>query len=521
MSDGESRDAGAERVWWKSDYALIGFFAVLKVLVNGAFITRYGFQRDELYFIACGRHLSFGYVDHGPMVPWIARLSQTLFGESLLALRIFPLVAGALSVILAGLLVREMGGKRWAQAFICAVMIAVPAYLRAHSILHIPTFEMVYWSACFLVLARIINTNSEKLWPVFGLIAGLGILNKPTMLFFGAGVAVALVLTPLRKHLTRPWVYIGGMVALLVFLPNIIWQYRHDWATYRFVKQLNEETMQGISLVDFMLGQLLYMGPLNALVWVPGLWFLLFSKRGANYRALGVICVTVYAILVIAKAKVYYLAPAYPALFAGGALAWQAIADRRAWFRRASFVAPAIGFIWLAPLGLPMLEIETAPTAIKTLTGGVVDEHTAYEITNDWRDQFGWENMVKTIAEVYRSLPPEEQADCVILTGNYGQAGAIDFFGRRYGLPNAWSPFMTYYYWLPTDRAGSVAIAVGLRAEHLKRDSNPMGYAEITQVATVKSEHVNAYENNLPVYVCRKPNKTIQNAWKHIKPRGF
>jgi hypothetical protein len=515
MSAEASTDTTGNQPWWKTDYAVIGFFALLKVLINGSVITRYGFQRDELYFIACGRHLSFGYVDHTPMVPWIARLTQTLFGESLLALRLPSLAAGALSVILAGLLAREMGGKRWAQAFVCAVMIATPAYLRAHSILHIPTFEMLYWTACFLVLARIINTNNEKLWLLFGLLAGVGILNKPTVLFFGAGVAVALVLTPLRKHLLRPWVYAGGAIALLILLPNIIWQYHHDWATYRFVKQLNADTMQEISFLDFMLGQGLYMGPLNILIWVPGLFFLMFSKRGAQYRALGLICVTVYAILVIAKAKVYYLAPAYPALYAGGVLAWQRIADKRAWLQGAAFALPVIGLVWLGPLGLPMLDIERTPESIRMLTGGLVDENTAYEITSDWRDQYGWENMVATVAKIYESLSPEEQRHCVILTGNYGEAGAIDFFGKQYGLPNALCPFMTYYYWGPGERTGSVAIAIGLRPEHLNQ------YAETTTAATIHSEHAMRYETNIPVRLCRKPAETIQEIWKTIERRGF
>ncbi|MBM3288727.1 MAG: hypothetical protein FJY92_01110 [Candidatus Hydrogenedentes bacterium] len=501
--------------WWKSDYALIGCFAAFKVLLNGAFITRYGFQRDELYFIACGNHLSFGYVDHTPMVPWTARLTQTLFGESLFALRIPSLVAGALCVALVGLLVREMGGRRWAQAFACAAAIAAPAYLRAHSILHIPTFEMVYWTACFLILARIVNGGSEKLWLLFGAVAGLGLMNKPTVLFLGAGVAVALVLTPLRKHLLRPWVYAGGAIALLIFLPNLVWQYHHDFATYRFVKQLNANTMQRISFLDFMLGQVLYMGPLNALVWAPGLFYLLVSKHGAKYRALGIVCVTVFAIFVIAKAKVYYLAPAYPALFAGGAIAWSGLVQRRAWLERAAFALPAAGLIWLAPLGLPMLEIETAPRAIRALTGGVVDEHTAYEITGDWRDQHGWENTVAAVSKVYDSLSPGEKQGCIILTNNYGQAGAIDFFGRKHGLPNALCRFMTYYYWGPGDRAGDVAITVGLSRQHVAQ------YADVELAATVVNEHTVSYETNLAVLVCRKPSMPIQDAWKATERRGF
>ena len=515
MSVEAKLEANENRPWWKADYAIIGYFAVFKVLLNGAFITRYGFQRDELYFIACGRHLSFGYVDHTPMVPWIARLTQTLFGESLLALRLPSLVAGALSVILAGLLVREMGGRRWAQAFACAAMVAAPAYLRAQSILHIPTFEVVYWTACFLVLARIINGGNDKLWLLFGAIAGIGLLNKPTVLFLGTGVAVAVVLTPLRKHLLRPWVYAGGAIALLIFLPNLIWQYQHDWATYRFVRQLNENTMQHISFLDFMLGQMLYMGPLNALVWIPGLVFLLFTKRGAKFRALGLICVTVYAIMVVTKAKVYYLAPAYPALFAGGALAWQGIAENRKWIQRAAFALPAIGLVWLAPLGLPMLDIETAPAAMQKLSVGLVDENTAYEITGDWRDQHGWENMVATVAKVYDSLSPDEQQRCIIIARNYGEAGAIDFFGKKYGLPDALCTVMTYYYWGPGKLPGDVAITVGLSRENVAL------YSDVTLAATVVSDHTVPGETNQPVLLCRKPAKTIQDVWKTIKRSGF
>ncbi|MFA6241863.1 MAG: glycosyltransferase family 39 protein [Candidatus Hydrogenedentales bacterium] len=502
----------------RADYTVLGAFALLKILINGLFIGRYGIQRDELYFVVCGQHLDFGYVDHAPLVPWIARLSTELFGDSVYALRVFPLLAGGLSVFLVGLLAREMGGRRFAQVLAALAAIIAPAYLRANSILHIPTFEIVFWSLAFLVLIRIVRDDKPRLWLVFGLIAGLGLLNKPTMLFLGVGVVAGLALTKHRKHFLSPWLWAGGLIAFAAFSPNLLWQWNNDWAMWRFVKQLNAEDMSAVSFPVFMLGQVLYFHPLNVVVWSAGLWFLLFAPAGKPFRVVGVACVTVFLILVIAKSKVYYLGPAYTALFAAGGVAPGNFLDARKarWPRRAVLGAMVLAGFWLGPVALPGLPIEIAPEYMQKATGGIINAIAAQEIMGDWRDQFGWEDKVEVVARVYQSLTPEERRACIVFCGNYGQASAINFYGRNHGLPYAISNSMTYYLWGPGERSGEVLIAIGAKRQGLEQI-----YADVVQADTFVSESVRDFENNLPVFVCRKPTAPLREAWAHIPPKGF
>ena len=338
-----------------------GFLLVLsavKLLLHLPVLHRYGYHNDELYFIACGRHFSFGFVDHPPFVPWMARFATDLFGPSLFGLRIIPALAGCSAVFLTGLLVRRMGGGRFAQGLACAATIIAPVFLRTGNMLAIPSFEPLFWLGCSYLLVRLIQEDEHRLWLWLGLVAGAGLLNKHSMLFFGAGLLVGLLLTPLRKHLQTPWPYLGGAVAFLIFLPNLLWQISNGWPTVGFLVDLNARVMGDIAVFQFLAGQVLYLHPLNTLIWTPGLLFLFASRTGRPYRALGWIFVVVFLLLLVAKSKIYYLAPAYPALFAAGSIAieqWTRLTRR--WLRPTLITALVAGGVALGPVALPLLSI--------------------------------------------------------------------------------------------------------------------------------------------------------------------
>ena len=260
--------------------------ALVKLLLHLPVLHRFGFHHDELYFIACGDHLSFGYVDHAPLVPWIARLATTVFGESLVGLRIFATLAGALTIFLIGMLASRMGGGRFAQLLACLAWLVAPVSLRTGNMLAIPSFEPLFWVACAWVLVRIADEGSPRLWPWLGLIAGGGLLNKHSMLFFGFGLAVGLLATPLRRHLRTPWPWMGAGVALLLFLPNIVWQVQHGWPTASFLRSLNETVMAGVSKLQFVGGQLLYMNPFAAFVALLLFGGILFSPLSLPYLSI-------------------------------------------------------------------------------------------------------------------------------------------------------------------------------------------------------------------------------------------
>ncbi|MCP3960949.1 MAG: glycosyltransferase family 39 protein [bacterium] len=490
----------------RGDLAFLGFFAAIKLLLHLPILGRFGYHHDELYFLACGHHLSFGYVDHAPLVPWIARLADELFGQSLYGLRIFATLAGVAAVFLTGLLTRRLGGGRFAQAVACLSMLIAPVYLRTGNMLTIPSFEVLFWIIGSYLLVRILQEEDPRLWLWVGLVAGVGLMNKHSMLFFGVGLTAALLLTPERRYFKSPWLYLGGAVALVVFSPNLIWQMSNGWPTAEFLADLNQGTMSGISALQFVAGQLLYLNPFAAPVWIAGLWYF-FSQPGKRYRVLGWIWVTVFILLIVIKSKIYYLAPAYPALLAGGGLAFERLVERgRAWLRPAAISGLAAGGLIFLPVSLPILSIDAIERYVTTITFGAFEN--VYELTGDLRGMFGWPERVAAVAEVYDRLPPEERERAVILTSSYGKAGAVDYFGEAYGLPKAVSFHMTYHLWGLPEGPIDTVIALGIPADQLEKL-----YEEVTVEARLELDNVNPWDRELEVAVCRRPKVDLHEIW--------
>jgi len=499
--------------WYKSDIVLLAGLAIFKVLLHLPVLTRYGYTLDELYFVACGKHLSFGYVDHAPLVPWIAWLSTALFGESLFALRILATLSTAMTVFLVGLLVRRLGGSRFAQIIACLGMIFAPVFLRTGNMLCLPAFEPLFWVLASYMVVKIIKDNNPRLWPWVGFIIGFGLLNKHSMLFFGFGLVLGMTLTPMRKHFKSPWLYAGGGVALLMILPNLIWQINHGWPTLSFILNLRAGVMSGISALQFLAGQLLYLHPFNAILWISGLVFFLFSKTGKSYRILGWIWVFVFVLLLVTKSKIYYLAPAYAALFAGGGIALEKWILRKSkkWLKPALISFLLIGGIILGPISVPYLDIDTTENYIHTITFSAFKN--IYEVTGDLRGMFGWEKRVQTVAHVFHSLSPEEQDRAVIWAFEYGNAGAIDYFGKKYGLPNAVSLSLSYWLWGVPKGKGDIVICVGIQ----KKDIEHI-FDRVEVAAEVELEHVNPWHTPFLVLICRSPIKPLPEIWEKNRP---
>jgi hypothetical protein len=493
----------------REDRIFLGGLAALKLLLHLPVLGRYGYHHDELYFIACGRHLAFGYVDHAPLVPWIARLADELFGASLYGLRIFSALAGALTVFLTALLVRRLGGGRFAQALACLPFLTAPMFLRTHNLLHLPAFEVLFWVAAVYLVVRVLDEDEPRLWLWVGLLAGIGLLAKHSMLLFGFGLAVGLALTPQRKHFRSPWLYAGGAVAVLVFLPNLLWQVAHGWPTLEFLRQLNAGTMSGISALQFVLGQVLYFNPLAAPVWIAGLVFY-FSQAGRRFRALGWTYVALFVLLALIKSKIYYLAPAYPMLFAGGSIAIEQWGRRHAWLRPVTAGAVVLSGLVFLPVSLPVLSIDATERYVRAITFGAFEN--VYELTADLRGMFAWEQRVEIAAEVYHRLPPAERERTVVIGSWYGTAAALDFFGRELGLPPAVSTHMTYHLWGLPDHPIDTAVAVDVEREHLEEF-----FEEVTVAAQAELANVNPWERHFTVSICRRPKVDIRQAWPQMR----
>jgi len=492
--------------------ALLAALAGVNLLLHLATHHRYGYERDELYFIACARHAAWGYVDHPPLVPWIARVAGSFFDYSLFGLRLFPVVALTAGLVLTGLMARRLGGGRFAQGLAGLSFLIAPLYLRLGTFLNIPSFEVFFWCLAVYLLIVILREDRPGLWPWVGVAVGLGLLNKHSMLLFGFSLAVGLLLCPARRYLRSGWLWLAGAIALTISLPNLVWQIVHGFPTLEFIRNLNRDVMSEVSLRDFLMGQVLYMHPFLVPIWLAGLWWTLFSADGRPYRLLGWIFLVTFAVLLAAKSKVYYLAPAFPMLLASGAVAIERWSDqlKRRWLRFAIPSLLTIGGLVFLPLSLPVLPIDTLDRLIARASLGMVED--PFELTEHFHKEFGWESQVAVVARVYRGLSEADRERAAILAGNYGEAGAIDFFGPRYGLPESISGHYSYYLWGPRGASGEVVIAFGV-----PRDVLDGIFARVEEVARIHHPRALPLEDDLPVYLCAEPRLPLPQAWPTLR----
>jgi hypothetical protein len=354
--------------------------------------------------------------------------------------------------------------------------------------------------------------DRSRLWLGLGLVIGLGLLNKHTMLFFAFSLALGVILSPLRSELKTPRPYLGAGVALLLFLPNLIWQIQHDWPTIAFVVNLNASVMSRISIGQFLFGQLLYLHPVGAIVWVSGLIWLF--RGGKQYRVLGLVWIIVFALLALAKSKIYYLAPSYPMLMAAGGVAIERWIVQRRPMLRAAVCFGVLGLTGavLVPLSLPMLPLATTERWVKTVTLGKMEN--IQELTGDLRAMYGWRERVEAVAKVYRGLPEEDRRNSAILASDNAIAGAIDLFGNEYGLPKARSMHLSYWFWGPPPENTRVVVAASFKPQLIGK-----AFEQAKLMLSVEIENVRPGQNPFEVTLCRYPTRSWTELWELNRPR--
>ncbi|HLJ89067.1 MAG TPA: glycosyltransferase family 39 protein [Candidatus Angelobacter sp.] len=494
---------------------LIALMGAIKLLLHLLTNSQYGYFRDELYYLDCARHLDWGYADHAPGVALYAKIGL-LFGGSLQAIRFLPTLAGVGVVITAMLIARELGGKMFAQFLAGFCTLLAMAYLLIDSFLSMNAFEPLFWMACILVLLKIMRTGNSRLWLWFGLFAGLGLENKHSTAFFCLAVLIALVLTPLRRELTRPWIWLGVSVAVLIFLPNIVWQIRHNFATLellRNVQKIGKNVVLGPG--EYFLHQVLFMSPLSILVWGAALVWL-FLPVGRRFRVLGWIYLALLALFIAMKGKDYYLYPIYPMLFAAGAVAWEQWTQQRDWLRPPLVILLSTAAL-LVPLGLPILPPGRLLTYMQRIHLMPPKSEVGHRgsLPQYFGDRFGWEELVDQVAHDYNTLPPDVRAKTAIFANNYGEAGAIDLFGPKLGLPTAISTHQNYFFWgpPPPDQGaqGSNLLVLG---------DNPKSLARLCDSVQMLSFHYHAWgmgEENGPILLCTGLKSSLQQEWPRLK----
>src|SRR5512132_1140064 len=484
-----------------SQSAIIVFFSVLTLLVHLLTNGRYGYFRDELYYIACGRHLDFGYVDQPPLSILLLRLSQLLLSDSLFAIRLLPALAGAAIVALTGMIAREIGGRTWAIALACAGSLCALFNLAVGNFFSMNAFEPLFWMGAVYLLIRIINGGSPTLWLWLGVLLGLGLENKHSTVFFGVGILVGLLLTPERRHFAEKYIWLGGVIAFAIALPNMLWQALHHWPTYELLSNIAHSNKNvALSPAQFIAQQAVFMNPGTLPLWLAGLFWLFGSRDGRRYRFIGS----------------NYLAPACPMLFAAGGVAFERIFAARLKWIKPLFLGAIIAMGALcAPLVLPILppdKLVAYMRAIHMVPPRTETSHTG-ALPQIFADQFGWEQMVGSVAHVYHHLQPEDEKRAAIFCQNYGEAGAIDFFGPKLGLPPAISGHQNYFLWGPRDWTGEVSLVLDTNDED---ERELFGSVEdLGQV--VSSPWAMPFERRMHIFLCRNLKISVRELWPRVK----
>ena len=513
----EYSERAARRSGLGGDIATLSLMGLAYLAAHLLFISRYGYFRDELYYIACSERMAWGYVDHPPFSIGVLWLIRSILGDSLPAIRIVPALAGACVVLLTGLMAREMGANRFGQILAAACVMAAPVFLFTTHIYSMNALDLLFWTLGAFLLVVTLRRGGGRWWILLGVVLGLGLLNKISVLWFGAGLAAGLLLTSYRRQLATRWPWLAGVVAAAIFLPHVIWQMATGWPTLEFMRNATQHKMVQVPWLEFVKMQFNALHPFTAPVWIAGLVFVMATGRGRPWRILGWIYLTVFLILMTSgTARASYLAPAFPMMFAAGGMALE---QWTSW-RPLRMLRPALPVILLAggviaaPFTLPILQADDFEKYAAAL--GVKprqEEHSRLgRLPQHFADMFGWEELADTVARVYEALPEADRARAVIFTENYGEAGALEFFGRRRGLPPVVSGHNNYWLWGPGEHTGELVIAVGGD----KEDEEAV-FREVTLGATTQCGDCMPYENGLPIWVLRGLKMDLREVWPDLK----
>jgi hypothetical protein len=513
-----------------SGMALIWLLAFAKFLFHMYYNSRYGYFRDEFDYMSCGDRLAWGYVDQPPLIPFLIHICRALLGDSLRSVRFIPALASSLLVVQTGVLAREFGGRRFAMLLSAIAVLIAPQYLSNGGLLGTNCLEPNLWMGCAYFAILAVKRAQPKYWLWFGVVAGFGLQEKYSIALFGFGIVVGLLLTAERKVFFDKWIWLGGAAAFLIFLPNLLWNIHYHWP---FVELMHNIRANGRDVIlpfpNFFFQQTLLIDPLTAPIWITGLLALLFSIRLKPYRFLGwcyLVCFTVFFVL---HGKNYYLAPVYPMLLAAGAFILDSAIDggkflagdearpRRAWLKPVIVAILIASGTHLAPVTVPILSpahfleyARTLPIQLPVME----HDHSRSALPQWYSDQFGWREIVDETAVAWNRLTPEERAgkNCGIFAQDYGQAGAIDFLGRKYGLPRSLSGHQTWFLWGPRGYSGNCLIVVGDHRARLEQLFDRVEYVGTS------ADNEYALEKEIAVYICRRPKfGTLAEIWPELK----
>jgi hypothetical protein len=492
------------RSWW-----LVLLFSMVKLLLHFLTNTNYELHRDAFMYIDLGNHLDWGYHSVPPSIAVFANISRFLLGDTTFAIRFIPAILGVFSIIIIGIMVREAGGRIWAQFFACLAFLAAPAFLRSNTLFQPVSFNQFYWLLLAFLIFRLIRTQKPVYWYLMGLVAGLAFLNKYSVVFYLTGIIVAVLMTPLRTWLRRPQPYVAAAMALLLALPNLIWQVNHHWPVVNHMKELAETQLVHVRHDIFLLEQVMMFLPVF-FIWIFGLIFTGFLKAGKSYRAFAWIYLTVLLLLIMLRGKHYYTLGLYAALFVfGGLFMERYLTGKLEWLKYALILFTAAVSVVALPMSLPILKPEAFIRFYQSL--GMEKFHRwedgkYYDLPQDYADMIGWKELSGIVAGTFGQLTPEQQSRCVILANNYGEAGSVNFYGKKYRLPPVICFNDSYVFWAPRSIDAETLIKIG------ESDNLDELFEHVGITGRISTPH--ARQEGTPVYVCAGPKKDLNRVYQ-------
>lgn len=478
--------------------------ALLHLLTNG----RYGFHRDELQVLSDAQHLAWGFVAVPPVTPFLERIGLALFGLSLMGLRLFSVIAQAAVIVVSGLMARDLGGQRLAQAAAALAVALSPVPIFEGTEFQYTSFDLLWWVLIAWFVIRLLKSENPRWWLAIGTVIGVGLLTKYSIVFFIAGLLGGLLLTRARRYFLSGWLWAGVALALAIFLPNLVWQARHSFISYRFLQHIHARDVAEGRAKGFFLYQFLYNINVFAVpLFIAGLIGFLRSPR---YRLLAWMYLISLALFWFGKGRFYYEAAAYPMLLAMGAVAAERWLPR---LPRPSRLAVEAAFF----TGLAAYGAYVCATLVPLAASGPLRTF-ALNHSGDLREEIGWNEMIRTVAQIRDSLPPEQQKSVGIVVGNYGEAGAIEMLGPAYHLPPPISTTNSAWYWSYPKQAPSTLIVLGNsqeRADRIFTGCRLAGHNGNSQ--SVKNEES---QDHPDIFVCSRARQPWSVVWREYQTFG-
>ncbi len=493
---------------------IAGGIFLLHLITN--LMGAYGFFRDELYYIACSDHLAWGYVDQPPFSLFLLKLSRLIFGDSLAAIRLVPSLMHAATIVVTGMTVKEIGGKVMAIFLACLAVACSLIHIGMSVIYSMNGIDIFLWALTTYLIIKLINTQNQKIWIWIGIVLGIGLLNKISVLFLGAGIFVGIIFTN-RSWFSHKYIYIAGGLVLLLFLPYILWNVANNYAHLEFIRNASGGKYSGLSAFTFIKEQLTLLNPISTPFWICGLIAVFVYQPLKEYKIIGWIYLTAFVILIVnGSSKGEYYAPAYASLFAvAGIFLEQKLTSRSvAWIKYAYPIILLLSAVALLPMVMPVLPVKHYITYSKKL-GIEPSSNEGKELSalpQFYADMFGWKKKAEDVAVVFNSLTEEEKEKCAIFSTNYGRCGAIDFYGEKLGIPKSIGNHNNYYLWGPREYTGELVMIVGGELEDHIDD-----FESVTLMKISTCTYCMPYENNVKIFLGRNLKYNLQEVWKYEK----